>query len=77
MANQEEFPVGFALYFEDLEYSQAISFCNDFAIDVLEVTVYNFNTIVFFDHHGLDCCRVFSCSNDFKVIFYTISSLFL
>jgi hypothetical protein len=44
----EEIPKGFLLFESNFDFSQACAFCADFELDVLELHVNGFDTLVFF-----------------------------
>lgn len=43
-----EIPIGFAYFIDDFDFSEALSLCNDFGLDVLDSTIYGKNSIQFF-----------------------------
>lgn len=58
--HEENLPFGIIIFFDDYEYSQAISFCSDFDIDVHEM--YNFlgfPILIFYTSEELRVCLFF------------------
>lgn len=70
-----DYPVGIVLFLDSYEFSQAVAYCHDFNIDAVDIFLYTYHCILFFDNNGLTNFKQFSDNNSFSVIYFGISSV--
>ena len=70
-----EFPVAFIFVFHDYEASQALAYCHDEEIDILDFYQHGHNVIGFYLYSAFEKCKEFCQTHDFDIISYTIYSV--